>query len=217
MAALILKSAFAKLCGVTPAAITQAIARGVVVVGALNKIDPDQPINLEYRRNLETRRHRGPKKAPAPQKPKPKAVIPFPVDSGQSDQPNLQPADGNGHDIDAHIAYVNKIRDRKQEADIRRINASATKANTETAAKMGRLVERKIVGQYAGILGAELRTRLVEMPKRIAPQIVALVKSGADVMEIVKDLEAEIADAIKHAKEAAKIATLTEFAEALDE
>ena len=216
MADLITKSAFARLCGVSPAAITQAIARGAVVVGAHGRIDPAQPINLEYRRALETRKHRGPQKAPAPKRVKPPAVVPFPSDSGQAEQPNLPPAGGNGRDIDAQLEYVREIKDRKQEADIRRINASATKANVETATKMERLIERKIVGQYAGMLGAELRMRLVDLPARIAPQIVALVKSGADAMEIAKDLEAEIADAIRHAKEAAKIATLEEFADSLD-
>lgn len=219
MAALVSKSAFARLCGVSPAAITQAIARGDVVVGEFDKIDPDHPINKAYLAGKLRGERRGPpapSKAPAKIKAKPKAKKPKRIRRGRP--PDVVRTNGNGsaEAIDEVLRKLGDTKQRKAEADIRRVDAVATRTNVDTAKTMERLIERDIMQQYAGALGAELKIQLVQLPKTITPQIVALVKSGADQVEIVKDLEDQIADAIRRSKEAAKRATLKAFADALD-
>lgn len=217
---LVNRADFARTAGVTKAAVTQGIAKGRIYCNPkTNLIDTEHDVNAAYLRGKQKGHRRGPRpgRVPAPKKPDSQV-------GGQVQAvavPGETPTNGNGHDAGINAAlrieeYLEALRDRKSEADIRRINASATKANVDTAHNLGRLVETRIVQRYAGILGAELRTRLIEMPRRLAPQLLELAKTGADEFEIAGVIEAEMADAIGHAKEVARGVTLTEFADALD-
>ena len=72
------------------------------------------------------------------------------------------------------------------------------------AREMGLLVEREAVQQMMAAFGVELKIRLLDMPRRIAPRIHAIVKAHGGPRAVEEILDREIADALKHAKEKAR-------------
>jgi hypothetical protein len=66
--------------------------------------------------------------------------------------------------------------------------------------RLGLLVEKALVDKRIATLGAEIRSRFLDLPARVFPQIVALVKSGRED-EALAHLEREIGEAIERVKE----------------
>jgi hypothetical protein len=68
--------------------------------------------------------------------------------------------------------------------------------------RLGLLVEKALVDKRLATLGGEVRTRFLDLPARVFPQLIALVKSGRED-EALTHLEHEIGDAIERVKEKA--------------
>lgn len=68
--------------------------------------------------------------------------------------------------------------------------------------RLGFLEEKALVDKRLATLGAEIRSRFLDLPARVFPQIVALVKSGRED-EALAHLEHEIGEAIERVKEKA--------------
>ena len=62
------------------------------------------------------------------------------------------------------------------------------------------LIYRDDMLQIIQQLGARIKTNLIELPKRITPQLIAMAKAGSTDHEIEKYLSEEIADGIGRAK-----------------
>lgn len=93
---------------------------------------------------------------------------------------------------------------RKVLADIADKEQRAAYTAQRRAQALGMLVERAIVEQMFAQFGQELKLRLLDLPRRIAPQLAAVVKAGGGPRAVEEKLDAEIADVISHAKEKAR-------------
>lgn len=144
------------------------------------------------------------KPKPAPDKPKPAEAKPKIIPMPETREPPRGMAE------QAMDQYIN-LKERKDMADIRLKNSQADRHIQARAERMGLLVLKSDVDKILAVLGADLRMRLFDMPRRITPQIVALVQSGSDAREIETLLDTEITDAVKHAKETAHRAGVKEF------
>ena len=68
--------------------------------------------------------------------------------------------------------------------------------------RLGVLVEKELMDRRHAILGQEVKTRLLDLPARIFPQLSAFVKSGREE-EALSLFEKEIGEAIERIKEKA--------------
>jgi hypothetical protein len=108
---------------------------------------------------------------------------------------------------------VIKKRARKEEqplqiqkvmAEVRLKDEQADLLVQRRAREMGLLVEREIVNQMMAAFGVEMKLRFLDLARRIAPRIHAVVKAGAGPRAVEELLDKEIADGIRHAKEKAR-------------
>lgn len=168
--------------------------------------------NSEKSEQPEMKPKSGPEKSEKPKrnpgknqnKKPPLKILPMPdLDVEERQPPRGMPEDAAGQMLN--------LKERKDMADIRLKNSQADRHVQARAERMGLLVLKSEVDKILAVLGAELRTRLLDMPRRITPQIVALVQSGSDAREIETLLDTEITDAVKHAKETAHRAGVKDF------
>lgn len=217
------KVTWAKMHGVSRAAITLAVSRGALVEAPDGTIDDKHATNRAWvdRRSsrkaatkaverAETKKPskdttKGQKLAPGPatrqpaaKKPKEQDAMPapLPIDADTPAPPVEDDDEGQGQGLESlGLLSIEKIM-----AEIRYKHEAAEAYRIKRLASLGLLVEREQVRQVIGKFNAELRVRLLEMPGTITPRLVAMARSGTSDHEIARLLEDEIARAIESAK-----------------
>lgn len=213
---------FATLAGVTGGAIGAAAKRGTLFVGPDDRLDPDHPKNAAY---LQARKVRGAVglrqhqrvKTGSPEKPKPtrqttgnktKDKSPRKAKTIQpraAEQQIVVPIPAYPAEAEAELYNFAALQDQKDREDILLKRARREMLVVQKAERLGLLVEKVIVEQKLAALGADLNVRLLQLPRRIGPQLCALVEAGkGDRVE--QTLERELSDVIKRAKKAGKLA-----------
>lgn len=167
------KAALSRLAGVSGAAVTKAVAEGRLVE-TKRGIDPSDPINKLF---VELHRAEDRQRRPG-------SSSKLPGRNGSRK--------GGGDSIYAMRILADTELKREQTATHRQRRLE----------RMGLLVEKDLVDKHMAILGNEVKTRLLDLPARIFPQLAALVKSGREEEAFTK-LEAEISEAVKRIKEKA--------------
>jgi hypothetical protein len=166
------RAAFARLAGVSSAAITKAATEGRVVE-ARKGIDPSDPVNALFieKHHSQDRRRSGSAK---------------PAREGESKKGGR-----------ASIYAARIIADTALKVE------QAATHRQRRLERLGILVLKEQTDQRMAIMGNEIKTRFLEMPARIFPQLAALIKSGREEDALAK-LEAEISEAIARVKEKAR-------------
>lgn len=232
--AIISRAELAKVLGISRAAVTMGIKAGRLVSRSDGAIDTTNPTNAAYIKGPrgphgskpratpppETspagkhERKKKPKKKPRGEHREPPAEIPEqgeyidPDDDIESD-----PEGDSGEGIKSPTDTERKMDlvSRRTEAEIRLKNAQTERLLLHRAERLGLLVLKSDIDKMTSVLGQEIKTRLLDMPRRIVPQIYAMVESGQDSRAVEVYLDTELGDAIKHAKEAARRAGLDTF------
>jgi hypothetical protein len=191
------RAAFARLAGVSPAAITLGVRRSLLVPEADGRLDTEHPVNAAY---LAEKGGGAPAEKPAQ---KPRARKP----RAERRLPEPPPAVDDEEDGESAGALVS-LKIKRAEADLhlkieRRLALEQRRLERERV-----LLEKQLVDQMIAVLGSQIKIRLLDLPRRITPQVVALVQSGQPTHEIEALLEREIGDAVKQSKEEAKRAGL---------
>ncbi|MBE3065413.1 MAG: hypothetical protein IMZ69_10405 [Spirochaetes bacterium] len=116
---------------------------------------------------------------------------------------------------------VMKKRARKEEqplqiqkvmSEVRLKDEQADLLVQRRAKEIGLLIEREIVNQMMAAFGVEIKLRFLDLPRRIAPRIHAVVKAGAGPRAVEELLDKELADGIRHSKEKARALGLGDLA-----
>ena len=177
------KTEFAVTCGISLSAVSHALSQGRLVATSKGNIDIRRKVNrLFLEMHLQEKPHAP---DPAPVSPKPSIHV---------EKPGSKPSGGNGQGITLNI--------RRLLAEICLKEEQAETHRQRRLERMGSLVQRTIVEQRLAVLGNEIKSRLLDLPARIFPQIAALVKSGRDE-EALRCFEHEISEAIQRIKEKA--------------
>lgn len=184
----ITRSDFAKLAGVTRAAITQAVKRRTLASEADGTIDTELPLNARW---LADKRAgiKGPH-PPKPAAPPKKPPTPPQAPPGVVDTDDPEGDDTLGLMVEAQGEKLRLTRARRQQAEadtaLKRIRESQLKRD---------LIPREVVRREQAQLDAALKTHLRDMPRRITAQIVALARSTGEP-EVEAYLEREISAAL---------------------
>jgi transcriptional regulator with XRE-family HTH domain len=179
---------FADRAGVSKQAISKKVYAGSLVRGEDGKLDTEDPTNAEYLagRNGATR-----------------AAV---SDSGASEKPEPASVDGlaKAHANGQSNAGAVSTQQKKLEADIERVK-SQTRLNVIKAAEsVGQLIHRDVVQRAFAAFDGQLQNQFLSMPRRIAPQIMAMVQSGCSEQELVDYIAEEVQRGIEQAKEASE-------------
>lgn len=181
------KSAFARECGVAPAAITYAVKHHLVEPGPDGKVDPNVEPNRTYlagkRAGVKAPSEGGRRKRGSAAK----------TSKRRKHYTEPPPVDGENVEDDEEEA----LSIQKYKADIEWKKEQRLKS-AQTRLKDLRLLiprdeARKVLGRYGG----EIRVRFLDMPKRISDRLAAMT----DPHELQRYLEQEITDALKHAED----------------
>jgi len=100
------------------------------------------------------------------------------------------------------------LYDKKLNADIDLKKAQTRRIEQARARELGILIEREIMERKLAIFGAEIKLRLLDLPRRISQRITATIQAGGTAREIEDLLDKEIADILKHCKEATQRADI---------
>lgn len=229
--AIISRAELAKVLGISRPAVTMGIKAGRLVSRSDGAIDTTNPTNVAYIKGPRGPHGSKPRVAPpasaAPageheKKKKPKKKPRGKHGTGSADKPDGEdsytdpdddieesasdPDDGIKSPTDTERKM--DLVTRRTEAEIRLKNAQTERLLLHRAERLGLLVLKSDIDKMTAVLGQELKTRLLDMPRRIVPQVYAMVESGQDSRAVEAYLDTELGDAIKHAKEAARRAGL---------
>lgn len=178
------KAAFARLCGVTPGAVSIALRAQRVFADEHGQIPVAHPTNREY--IVAQRAKRG--EDTPPRKPSSRAS------SGKKRS--------EGHGSAVGLASVGPEDDqglplivRRLMADIRLKTKQADVHELRAAEKRGKLIPRELVGKWFSSLNADLKIHFLELPRRVVPRLVAMIEDGKKA-EAQAYLEGEITDAL---------------------
>ena len=201
------KITFADMAGISKPCVTLSIKRGKLEENAEGYIDTDAPLNAIY---LATRRQKGKAppvvgiRKPRPRKPaaQPPAAAPQPprtkshpvavksetIDAIDLDDPELPEApDGEGV-----YDQLDKIA-----AEIRYKNIMTKRNELKFEQDKGRVIQSELIERMAAKLNNEIKSRLQDLPRRVVPRLMAMVRSGSDDREIQSALEREIDDGLE--------------------
>ena len=200
MAVIVNKVTFAELAGIGKAGVTLTVQRGKLIETQDGYIDTEHPTNAAY---LAKRREKaGPqmagkplkKKRPVPKKPQETTTklaaidpidLPEPDDIELPDEQTEQPRDDRPDQLD------------KIAVELRLKTAQAKRHELKYDQDSGLLIPIESVERAAAKVGAELKIRLQDLPRRITPRILAMARSGSDDREVQAALEREIDEAIE--------------------
>lgn len=201
------KAEFAKLLKVSRAAVTNATKRGTLPETD-GGIDVDNAKVKAYIKKHSLgadgygREQKKARSAKSRSKP-----------SGQKNN-NHRSSAGNGSSVPAVAstpAFGAAVEDQDDEDVLNKILAEIRWKQTQIqlntvriGREMGILVHRDVIAKKYAALDGELRTRILDIPKRVTPKLMAMVRSGATEQEIVEYLNGEISDGIRAAKAASK-------------
>lgn len=185
---LVSKADLARLAGVKPPAISQAIRKARVVVDASGKIDTENPVNISY---IDAAKHT---------KSSGRGGL------GKSSE-TLKPPQARAS---ASLEGLG-LRDQQLRADIEVKERNAERLSIANAQKLEELLVRDRVAQRIGQLGGAIRASFLPLPHRLAHRLHALALSGAGPRALEGLLEEEVTAALRAAKEAAVHAELDSF------
>jgi len=202
------KAEFARSLCVSRAAVTQAVKRGKLIVLDDGRIDTDDRRVKAYveKHRLgddgkaagQKRAHIAKKNADPSNHGKPSS------NNGSGKRKSAALHDKNGDDEDADFEADTEQLLTKTLAEIQWKKTQIQLNLVRIAEKMGVLIHRDIVARKFAALDGEIKARILEIPKRAVPQMMAMTKSGATQQEITEYLNGEIADSIREAKKASK-------------
>ena len=179
------KLEFARQAKVNPSSITYGVRQGRIVASSDGSIDPTDPVNTLYlARHSVDGQGAGARTAVSSKKNAPSADLGREVES-------VDPAEGGPlavRLIESKIALANAQRDGHRQRQ---------------AERFGRLIDIGMVRQAFSKIGAELSVGFVNLPDRVAAQIVATAIASPDTAEAaVKELlRADIAKTLARVKE----------------
>lgn len=187
------QKAFAKLVGVSPAAINKALRDGRIV-RTERGIDPAHPTNMYY--SEQSNRYRDPQKngkkviKRAKKKTEKNQQVENDQDLETEPEQEIMPA---GVNVDAPSKY---------EAERKRIEAQTTKINIAIAERMGELVLREDVSKAFGKIYSVAINHFLPMGDRLAPLISGICgTSDQEIIIKVKDkIDTEITRALEGLK-----------------
>jgi phage terminase Nu1 subunit (DNA packaging protein) len=190
------KITFADLAGVGKASVTLSVQRGKLVETADGFIDTEHPTNKAY---LEKRRsavapdqqNKPLKKPKQPKKRVQKATTKLEtIETLELPEPDVEiqdePKETDGPD------QLDKLA-----VDVRLKTAQAKRHELKYEQDKGLLIPVESVERAAAKVGSEIKIRLQDMPRRIAPRILAMAASGASEREVQEALECEIDSGIE--------------------
>lgn len=171
------QAAFARACSVSRMAISKAARSGRVVVDPVTGlIDPARAENAAF---FEL--HAAPASQPAPKS---------------------SPGKPSGRTRSA-TSTEKPLTLQKLEAEVTLRREQGRMVGLKRRVHSRELLERRVVQQLLDRFGSELKIHLVDLPRRIGAQVLALAQSTADPAEIEDLLEREIADALDRSLRAA--------------
>jgi hypothetical protein len=193
------KVTFADMAGVGKASVTLSVQRGKLVETADGYIDTESPVNAAYlaKRKAGAAKESTPNQKPAnkttakkrERKPRKEVTTKLDgLDGVELPDPDLDvPDDGDEGGVD----QLSKLA-----VDIRLKRAQARRHELKFEQDKGSLIPVESVERAAAKVGAEIKIRLQDLPRRITPRIMAMARSGADDKEVQAALEREIDDGI---------------------
>lgn len=207
------RAEFARLAGVSKAAVTQGVKRGRIIPTPDGNIDPDHPTNVLYldAQAVKTSPSSDPRpkspKNPAKSRSRPKRRPDPAVDLPDPDSVDLDDDTLDELDFDHPERTVNQYPDlasRDKAAAIMKRLVEIRRHEQARRKEAGILIERDYVAQRLASFGEALRQQLLTTPKRIAAQTVARARSEGEraVEEYLAD---EIAAAIGRAMQELEI------------
>lgn len=176
---LLTQSAFAKLAGVSRNTVIVDSKKKPpkVIIEKNTKIDTDHPVNRAYVEEL-VRSNRAGLKYETKKKQEKKSA----------DQ------------IQESFLTVEELETKKLEQEIKLKTEQTLQIQQKRIAQLGILILRETVDKRLSKLGQGIKTHLLTVPRKVAPRLVAMVKSGSSVAEIEKAIAEEIEKAMINAK-----------------
>jgi hypothetical protein len=165
------KSAFAKYCGVAPAAITRAVREGRVETTEDGKfVDMASDVTLQFVRKQLTKPEKVPQKPPEATKKKPTPEPPKPK-KPRGRPPAKRKVHGNSKEVSDMEGGEESGAVSKNRVEIRRIQAQTTKMNMDIAENAGRLILREKVSGFFARLATLATNLILPMGQRVASDI----------------------------------------------
>lgn len=177
------RATFAKKHGVSRAAVTKAVERGLLNSRDDGAIDEADQINKKWINNQKAKKMK-------PQQEAEKIPAPF---------EGLPDIESDPPDVDS-LEDIGALQAEKMRAEIRLKREQEQAYRIKRLQEMGILVEREEVRKTLGRFNAELRIRLLELPGTISARIVSGIKTGQNEHDIEVLLSNEIGRAIDAAK-----------------
>jgi len=197
------KITFAGIAGVGKSSVTLSVQRGNLVATSDGFIDTENPVNAAY---LEKRKGKtdNSKAVPAKEKRKPRKSAELGGDklrakAAKAVSTRLETLDGVDLPVDdlPDVGFDEPDAMDKLSVDIRLKTAQARRHELKFEQDKGNLIPVESVERAAAKVGSEIKIRLQDLPRRIAPRILAMARSGADDKEVQTALEREIDDGIE--------------------
>jgi hypothetical protein len=197
------KIQFADLAGVGKASVTLSVQRGKLVQTPEGYIDTANPVNAEYldkrKAKLPPDQQNKPLKKPRVKKPVTTTKLEK-IDDIELPAPDVDIPDEIAGDAPTDEHQPDQLD--KLAADIRLKKAQALRHELKYEQDKGLLIPLESVERAASKVGAELKIRLQDLPRRLAPRILAMARSGADDRSLQAMLEAEIDDGLESVRRA---------------
>lgn len=192
------KADFSKRYGVTRAAVTMAVKQGRLKTTQDGNINESHAINQEWISSRKDKKIHPVKKKQKVKKPEEKKTVKEKVKTKRV------LVDNNDDDLDDDsLVYL-----KKADAELRYKREQTRSVKQKRLESLGLLIERELVRQVFSKFSAEIKMRLLGMPKVMAPRIVAMVKSGEKNNTVQSLLEDEISKALNAAYEVLQKADL---------
>lgn len=168
---------FARLCGTSRAAISIAIKAQRIVTGDRGRIPVENKVNREY--IVAQRAKRG------------IDIPPGKLKKGKISERKPAAKPRKGQDKEERIPLIlQKLR-----ADVRLKTRQASMVQLRMRERQRKLLPMSVADRWFGALNSSLRSFFVDLPARLAPELIALVEAGRKA-EVPEVLERELVDAV---------------------
>jgi len=186
--ALLTQSKFAKLAGVSRQTVIVDSKKKPpkVIIEKNTKIDTDHPTNKAYIEELV----RNPKVGKKYKKKE------NPLEALTENLKELK----RHNDIIENFQSVDDLEKKKLEQEIKLKTEQTLQIQQKRIAQLEILILKAEVDKRLSKLGQGIKTHLLTVPRKVAPRLVAMVKSGSSVAEIEKAIAEEIEKAMMNAK-----------------
>jgi hypothetical protein len=172
---------FAELAGTTVKTIKDGIKSGKLVADPKSKgLDPQNPKNKSWLDEWERKKNKRNEKS----NPISEVVAEI----------------KRHNDLSEKLSNYGSLEDQKLEQEIKLKKEQTLAIQQKRLASMGTLVLKETVERRISKLGQSLKTHVLAVPRRVSPRILSLVKSGATVAEIEKEIAEELEKALQVGK-----------------